>query len=255
MEGFSMNNTMENKENGPSIEESIERIKNACVQAAEQYLENGDVLKEKIIDYYANRPETDEELRTILGKYEGDNRESYVQSYEEYANNETAFIENMERFFDHVVMYKREKELAVKPEVATEQEYELGEYLDLIEPQVRDAVVNMQKKGYKTFQSGFSEKNRRDQFFDFYNANVEIPEVFIEKLKEKSIEVKVEKQDDRTTVTFHPTTAGAVRLAEWKEIMDAFVEALPDADEEMVPNIKKYSNHTNFRAMQDLLGN
>ncbi len=250
MEGFPTN-SLEAKAKPISIEESIDRIKNACVQAAELYFEENDPLREKIIEYYKNRPETNIELGTILGKINEQELQSRVKSYEAYANDRTAFIEEMERFFDRVDMHKREKEIIVSPEVATDEEYELGTYFDSLEPQVQDAVRAIQKKGYETFQSGFSEKNKRDQFFDFYDRNIHIPERFVEKCREKGIEVTIEQFDDRTTVTFHPFNANAVRLSEWKETLDSFAESLPESDKQMAPNMKRYNNYHNFRTEQD----
>lgn len=244
----------ETKESLTSIEKSINRIKNSCVQAAERYFEDGDPLKDKIIEYYAHRPETDDELKTILGKLNDEDRDSYVKLYEDYINNQTRFTEQMERFFDHVSMFKRKKELIANPEVATDQEYELGTYFDFLEPQVRDAVREMQKKGYMTFRSGFEEdRNKRGQFFDFYDKNIDIPEAFIERLKEKSIEVKVDQFYDRTTVTFHPATADAIRLSEWKDILTDFAESLPSADKEMAPKMTRSESYRDFRDMQDKL--
>ena len=254
MEGFPQN-LSETKEGVISIEQSIDRVKTACVQAAEKYFEDGDPLKKKIIQYYQDRPETDKELETILGKISEEDREKRVESYEAYANNQTVFTEEMERFFDRVGMYKRQKELVVEPEPATEEEYELGTYFDYLEPQVRDAVREMQKKGYQTFQSGFDEKNKRDQFFDFYDRNILVSEAVIKKFKEKSIEVKIQKFDDRTTVTFHPLGSSPVRLAEWKELLEDFAKSLPETDKELVPNVKRYDNYNNFRATQDRIKN
>ena len=49
---------------------------------------------------------------------------------------------------------------------ATEQELEMGIYLDFIEPQVKEAVINLRKKGYSTYESGFYGGSEQRISFD-----------------------------------------------------------------------------------------
>ena len=234
-------------------EQLIEEIKDIYIQAAERYLEDGDSLKEHIMDYYKNRPQTDDELTHVLGKKNEQERGSYVQGAKDFVNNMPDFIEKMERFFELQDTRGRRKKLELNSRLATEEEYELGAYTDALESQVRDAVLAARKKRYLTFQSGFSEKDGRGQFMDVYNKNVFIPEATLRHLKEQSIEVRIEHYDDRTTITLHPTGDGPIRLTKWKKIWEDLIRALPPADPGTLPNMKTYGEHIDFRKKQDFL--
>lgn len=235
------------------LEKIIKEIKEAYKQAVEGMLEDGDPLKEKILDYFVNRKEVDNEYNYILSNLADEDKIQYAENIKNSLNDQPAFINKMERYFSVQDIYKREKELAEKPRIATEEEYEIGAYSDLIEPQVRDAVFLVNEKGYKTFQSGFREKDPTNQYIDVYNANVEIPENLKEILTSYGVEVQVENLDDRTTVTLSPKDPSkTIRQETWKKIWDEFSEGLPDADPKLVDNLKEPSLHRDFRKVQDL---
>ncbi|MFA6297154.1 MAG: hypothetical protein WC629_01190 [Candidatus Paceibacterota bacterium] len=236
-------------------QDSVERIADMYVQAAKQYLEEGDSLRSRIIDYYSGRPETEQELMNVLGNKNEEEISDYIQSIKNFTEDPVRFIEQMERLYELQDVHKRRIELALQDRLATYEEYKLGAYADVLESQVKDAVLTAQRKGYLTFQSGFREGNGRDQFMDFYNKNIVIPEETLKYLRDLSIEVRVNSFDDRTTLTLHPVGDNPVRLAQWKEVWDTLVESLPTADSETVQNMKLYKEYVDFRRKQDSLRN
>jgi hypothetical protein len=171
----------------------------------------------------------------------------------DFTNDPSRFIERTEKLYELQDVHRRRKDLAPQDRPATDEEYGLGAYVDVLESHVRGAVLAARAKGYRTFQSGFREKTERDQFMDFHNRNVVVPESAVKYLQGKRIEVRVESFDDRTTLTLHPTGTDSIRLAEWREIWDTVIEALPVADPEVVPNAKLSGEHADFRTKQDLL--
>lgn len=239
-------------------ETSIDRLKDLSkhiadmyVQAAERYLEEGDSLRSRIIDYYSVRPETEQELLNVLGKKSEEEVSDYKKNVENFTKDPRRFIEQMEKLYEIQDVHRHRKELALQDRLATDEEYGLGAYIDVLEPHIRDAVLAARRKGYLTFQSGFKEKSERDQFMDFYNKNIIVPEGTLKYLRELSVEARIENFDDRTTLTLHPIGSDPIRLNQWKEIWKTLIEGLPQADPETVPNMKLYEEHLNFRRKQD----
>lgn len=236
------------------IEEIIKGIKNTYNNAIEKFLEDEDPLKEKILDYFVNRESVDAEYLHILSNLSNEDKRAYVKSLEDYLSNPSNFLSRMERFFSVQEIYKKQKELKEKPRIATPEEYEIGVFSDLLEDQVRDAVFVLNKKGYKTFQSGYSETNYRNQFVDVYNSKIEIPKNIREDLLKIGVKILVEKLDDRTTITLSPVDPNKIiRQDEWREIWDYFSNKMPEANSELVNNIKEPTDHLEFRRIQDII--
>lgn len=230
--------------------EIARHISDMYVRAAAAYLEEEDPLRMRITDYYA-RPETEQELLHLLGNKNEAQTATYVDAVEDFTGNPSRFIGHMEKAYELQDVHKRRRESDKQDRLATDEEYRLGAYADVLETQVRSAVLAAQKKGYITFQSGFKEKSERDQFMDFHNREVPIPNETLGRLAEQSIEVKVEHFDDRTTLTLHPVGETLIRLAQWEQIWNTLIESLPTADSKTVSNMKSYSEHAYFRAKQD----
>jgi len=245
--------TVEQQLNINEIKEVARQIADMYLEAAKNYLDEGDLLKIRIANYYSERPETEQELINVLRKINESEIYDYVLNVKEFTGDPRRFIERMEKLYELQDVHNRRRQLATHDRIATDEEYELGVYADFIESQVRDAIFTLHDKGYRTFQSGFKEKNDRDQFIDFYNKNISVPEETLKYLKEKSVEIKIESFYDRTTLTLHPTRPDAVRLTEWKEIWDTLVKSLPKADNETVSDGKPPLEHLDFRRRQDLL--
>lgn len=87
------------------------------------------------------------------------------------------------------------KRKAEAPE-KTKEELSLGCYLEELEPQVRQVILNLNNKGYKTQGSGFGPENtqsiycRDDQF-----QNLELDNQLILNLKSRGIEIKIKPKN------------------------------------------------------------
>jgi len=235
------------------IEEAVDRLRDLYVQASLRFLERDDPLRDRIIDYYCDRPQTHDEFVSVV-KNKGDRLDEYISSVESFTNDETQFVEKMQKFFQLRDTRADRRRLDENPPLTTDDEYELGVYADALEPQVRDAVFLAHRKGYKTFQSGFAERSDRNQFLDVYNRNVFISDDTRRNIFEKYfVKIKVENFNDRTTITLIPETSDPVRLTEWKTIWDDLVSQLPEADPELVADQKITGEHNEFRKIQDKL--
>jgi len=230
-------------------------IANMYVQAAEKYLAEGDPLRTRIVEYYSARPETEQELLTVLDKKSEEEISAYIQTVRSFTEDQSRFIERMEKLYELQDVHKRRRDLITQDRPATDEEYELGAYVDVLEAHIRKAVLGARRKGYLTFQSGFREKTERDQFMDFYNKNITLPEEALKYLQEHSIEARVEHFDDRTTLTLHPVGNEPIRIAQWKEIWDTLIESLSPADPETVDDLKVTGEHEDFRRRQNSLRN
>lgn len=96
---------------------------------------------------------------------------------------------------------KRENE---RP-VPTRDEYRMGAFVENIEPQVRDVVLSLRCKGYNTSESGFYNAGQCEQVVSVKDdsfENLTFPEELISEFKEKGVELKIKKYDDRTTIVF-----------------------------------------------------
>jgi len=239
--------------NTDRLSESVENITNMYIQAAENFLEEGDSLRNRINDFYSKRSETKQELLHFLEEKNEEEVSTCLKGVKNLTEDATKFIERMERLYEIQDVYASRRELEVQDRLATDEEYELGVYVDFLASQVREAVLIARKKGCVTFQSGFREKTERDQFIDFHNRNIVIPEKVLMYFHESSIEIKVETFEDRTTITLHPVGSQPIRLNKWKEVWNHVIEGLPMADGEIVPNAKSYRELSFFRNKQDFL--
>jgi hypothetical protein len=106
---------------------------------------------------------------------------------------------------------------------ATEEELHAGVYKEYIEPQVRDAVFALRRKGYTTYESGFGGYDRQIISFEKNHLkNFELPEDLTKKLA--GLGVKAAVEPNRISLTFEKY----VELDEIKKIWDEIAEALPD---------------------------
>lgn len=64
MESIAVNEHIpSNESRDVDIKESITQVANMYIQAAEQYLDEHDSLRDRIVNYYSNRAETQQELQ------------------------------------------------------------------------------------------------------------------------------------------------------------------------------------------------
>ena len=85
-------------------------------------------------------------------------------------------------------MDKELKEQREKNQKPTDNELSMGVYEEQIEPQVRDAIRNLRKKGYSIYESGFSGWNTRGIGLEEPQLEgFELPQETEKFLKEKDI--------------------------------------------------------------------
>ncbi|PIR94143.1 hypothetical protein COT97_02870 [Candidatus Falkowbacteria bacterium CG10_big_fil_rev_8_21_14_0_10_39_11] len=115
---------------------------------------------------------------------------------------------------------------------ATEEEMSLGGYIEVIEPQVRDAVLTMRRKGYSTYESGFYDENFQVISCDGTPfKNFEFPTNFVLQLKKQGIELTT--IDNKTIqLAFESYT----ELDKIKQIWDQVADLLPTLDQPTTPN-------------------
>lgn len=98
-----------------------------------------------------------------------------------------------------------------------------GVYLEVIEPQVRQAVVDLSNKGYVTFESGFYGENiQKIGFTSAQLKEYQPPAELIAKLKEKKVELII-KPDSIVLVC-----NAKYNLNEIKKIWDQVISDLPE---------------------------
>ncbi len=236
------------------IRDTIRDIKDVYQQAVDEMLDDDDPLKQKIIDYFVNRVEVDDEYSYLLSKLSEADRHAYASNLRQSLRDSDVFLSQMERYFATQTIYDTQEELQYHPRLASQEEYDMGVYLELLEPQVKDAMLLLHKKGYKTFQSGHKEREPYNQFVDVYNADVSIPDEVRNRLKQYGVEINVEHFEDRTTITLRPgSNKKYIPQATWKEIWDYVANNLPKAGDELVQQMGEPTMQRDFRRQQDVM--
>lgn len=113
----------------------------------------------------------------------------------------------------------------------SQEETSAGIYWEVLEPQVRGAIIKLNKKGYSTFESGFRDKAKGSQYIGCWKgADAEafhITEEIREELKARDIDIVVDTTPTDRDYLFLIPENPRLSLAEWKEIWDMVAEALP----------------------------
>lgn len=125
----------------------------------------------------------------------------------------------------------------------TEEEILAGAFREMIEPQVRDALFEMYKKGYGTESSGFGGENSEYQQIDGY---FELDEKSKKKLESAGVKILKGKDiglpgfgENYTFIRFFPKNADIDKIKkEWDEI----VSLLPQKTELASPSISGASD-------------
>jgi hypothetical protein len=144
---------------------------------------------------------------------------------------------------------EREKERRLEENPApTDVELSLGVYIEDIEPHVRDAVLELRKKGYSTRGSGFNSYNMQSVYLDLGHPDfADIPKEVREKLED--LGAKFDKEGRQITFACSEIDLGKMK-AKWDEI----VAELPNLDRAVIDhepayllfakNAKKYRGRT-----------
>ena len=120
----------------------------------------------------------------------------------------------------HVAMYDDLRRRTAEDPTPTEEELDLGAYVEALEPQVRDAVRELRGKGYATHSSGFYGYDPAVQAIE---GQFELSAAVVERLG--AVGVEVERRLKTTSIRFRPPVAD---LPAMKQMWDRVARALPD---------------------------
>lgn len=135
----------------------------------------------------------------------------------------------------HICVFRElEKRLQEEPE-ATQEELDMGAYIQELEPQVRHAVLDLRRKGYQTHSSGFCGQHGEWQGIA---GPLELESSTIEALRAAGMGVDVKKPDGYTWVLFAPQSRDLAGIAgEWAEVSGRF----PDRGSSAPPSRNRVS--------------
>jgi len=131
----------------------------------------------------------------------------------------------------HRRMEKEAKKRIEENPLTTKEELSLGTYKEWIELQVRETVFNLRRKGYTTYQSGFSDLGReqRISFEKNHLKNFQLPKELIRQLERKGVSLKIEPD----SISFKLNRY--LKLNEIKEIWGRIERNLPDLKQPVEP--------------------
>lgn len=129
---------------------------------------------------------------------------------------------------------KIEEEVKIRREnnpFASEEELEMGAYWEAIEPQVREAVADLRKKGYHTFESGFSFWNKQQIHFENRQEKlIQLPEEIKQNLEGRGVIFKAEPD----SIAF--SCEKPLTLEELKSVWETIIKFVPDLEKKVEPN-------------------
>jgi len=155
---------------------------------------------------FNNKPNQDLDnedcVRSILERGNNDELEKVANHYN-LSPEQTKIFSYFSKLRREVLngMKESKEERKKNNPVATDAELGLGAYQENIEPQVRDAVLNLRKKGYATYESGFNGFN--NQIISFEKnclENFQLPSQIIDKFKDKGVIIEI--KPNRVKLTF-----------------------------------------------------
>ena len=239
-------------------QEKIKRIaktvQDLYFSLADKYLENYTSLKGKIIDYYSDFDRLQKELSVVFKDMSEEEINKRIEETKAKLEDKTFFIEHYQKIFERTEVINGIKKRMTENPLASKEEYELGVYAEGLETQVRKACFLLNKKGYKTFESGFREKDGdRDQYLGMYNKEVALTKEIIKYFEDKGFKISLVQHEDRTIINLHPEKTEAVSLDEWANNWNELAEKLPSAKAEDFSDKQNYLLHTSFRERQDKL--
>ena len=127
-------------------------------------------------------------------------------------------------------MWEQVKERKNQNPTPTQEELEMGCYIESIEPQVRAAVLNLRRKGYATYESGFHNfKGQKIGFEEKHLENFRLPKNLIHELELKGIIVKINSD----SLAF--SCSRYLELEELKNIWNQIENILPDLQKPAEP--------------------
>jgi hypothetical protein len=238
----------------PEFTAFVEQVSSTLTKLAETHLMSDNALRAHIVEFYAD---TERLMRELAVVYKGVEVSDMHTQFEEMVlvfEDRNYFIDYFQKKFERAHAMQRRHEREVEQPIATTEEYEAGTYREGLEFQVQDAVFTLMRKGYRSFESGFSgQENSRDQYIGFYTKHLTLPEDLIEEFKKRGLEITVMTNPDRTILNIHPLANEVMLLEEWKEVWDEVADRVPYAVTEQVEGAKTYTMQEDFRKKQDIL--
>lgn len=153
---------------------------------------------------------TEEELEKITNQY--DFTPEQIKLFSHFAKLRKNILDEM-----HQQIEDRRKN---RP-IATEDELSMGAYQESIEPQVRQTVFDLRKKGYATYGSGFNGFDNQAIYFEkHYLENFKIPAPIVDKFKEQKIIIEI--KPDRIKLIFEKEFTQEEISSFWQEIESYF---------------------------------
>ncbi|MFZ2521937.1 MAG: hypothetical protein WAX44_02310 [Minisyncoccia bacterium] len=177
----------------------------------ENYVDNL-LINRKVIDFIEHNPGSFDLFFIYLSRqvYDKDQLESLLKNI---------ILREAEKTKNQVELVER---LWVSP-LASVEEYELGVYKEQIESQVRDAVLELKRKGYRPFGSGFGDLVSGTQAILLNKEGVEIS-LITENLRGENVEIV--EEEDRIQIIFKPTDS-ETSMEELKKVWNRIVSKIP----------------------------
>ncbi len=178
-------------------------------------LHNEDIVTE-ILE--SGSPEEVEHVRAFLNV-----TEAQVQTYSLYAKQRKRVHEESRSTY---------QERKVKNPAPTPEELSMGCYLESIEPQVQQSVMNLRRKGYATYESGYyGLSTQKIGFTGKPLEHFQFPEDFLNTLAHKGVTVTVKPN----AISFDCDRY--VEIGELQKIWNDIESALPDLGKPAEPNM------------------
>ncbi len=169
---------------------------------------------------------TNEEVISDILRNGPKKRLELLADYHNFSQEQIKLFVDFEKLREkvHTEMHEEfEKRILSENFNPTEEELLAGVYRNEIEPQAREAVFLMRKKGYNTYESGFYGYNKqRIGVTDNSFEKIELPFEIIEKARKVEIEIKI------TPDAIELICQKYIGLEELKEIWDSIAGFLPN---------------------------
>ena len=188
--------------------ENYNKIPESTTELSEKELRNEEVILEILENHDINGIE---KIRNLFNLSKGQ-----IELASQYAGLRKSTISEMEKELEN-----RKKE---NPDKTAEEE-KLGVFIEKLEPQVKNTILRLQTKGYKTYESGF--KLFGDQMIGFRENYFQNPKIFKDlQDKLKTQDINLEIKPDHLILGFKKFYS----INEMKEIWDKIADELPELE-------------------------
>lgn len=153
------------------------------------------MLREKIqFNNIVNQDLNDEDYLRKVFESGTDEELKKITDYHNLSPEQTKIFSHFAKLRKGIIleMQATQKERAKNNPIATDVELNMGAYQENIEPQVREVVSRLRKKGYATYESGFGGFD--SQVISFENnclENFQMPDQVIDKFKDQGVVIEI----------------------------------------------------------------